>query len=134
MSLELVPFTEEHLLGVLDLCEAEGWPTLAADPRRATRALTAPGVVSVVALDEGAVVGFAYLLTDGEIDAYLAALAVSERVRRRGIGRALVDEVFARSGAQRLDLLAGEGSEDFYCSYRHRIFPGYRIYPGASPS
>lgn len=129
MSLELVPFAEEHLPEVLELCEAEGWPTLAADPSRAARALTAPGVVSAVALEEGAVVGFAYLLTDGEIDAYLAALAVSERVRRRGIGRALVDHVFARSGARRLDLLAGTGSEDFYRSYRHRTFPGYRVYP-----
>ena len=127
--MEIAAFGVEHLPGVLRLCAAEDWPTLVADPDRAARALTAPGVVSVVAAERGDVIGFAYLLTDGEIQAYLSLLVVAEAARRRGIGRALVAEGFARSGAMRLDLLAGEGSEDFYRSYRHRELAGYRIYP-----
>jgi ribosomal protein S18 acetylase RimI-like enzyme len=59
-----------------------------------------------VALEENEVVGFAELLTDGEVMAYLALLVVSMRARRRGIGRALIRDLFARSGLSRMDLLS----------------------------
>jgi ribosomal protein S18 acetylase RimI-like enzyme len=129
MSLELVAFAEEHLSGVLQLYEAEGWPSFPQDPSLARRALTAPGVVSVVAVDGHEVVGFARLLTDGALDAYLCELVVAEDARRRGAGRALIEEAFARSGARRLDTLAEEGSEEFYRSFEHRSFAGHRLYP-----
>lgn len=129
MSVELVPFAPEHLDAVLRLYGAEGWPSFPQDPALAERALTGPGVVSIVALESGGAVGCARLLTDGELDGYLCELVVSESARRRGVGRRLVEEAFARSGARRLDLLAEEGSEDFYRSFRHRSFPGYRLYP-----
>ena len=54
-----MPFIEEHLDGVLSLCRAEGWPSFPDDPERAIRVLTAPGVTTVIALDDGKVVGFA---------------------------------------------------------------------------
>lgn len=130
MSLELVAFAEEHLSGVLQLYEAEGWPSFPEDPSLASRAMAAPGVVSLVARDAGEVVGFARLLTDGALDAYLCELVVAESVRRKGVGRALIEEAFARSGARRMDLLAEEGSEGFYRSFEHRSFAGYRLYPG----
>jgi len=128
--LDYVAFSESHLPGVIALCEAEGWPSFPADPARALRALTAPGVVAVVALDDGEVVGFAQMLTDGQIQAYLCDLAVATEARRAGVGRRLVEEAFARSGAQRVDLLALDESEEFYGSFDHRTMPGYRIYPG----
>ncbi|CAN5133438.1 hypothetical protein BH20ACT13_BH20ACT13_01640 [soil metagenome] len=105
-----------------------------ADPERAVRALTAPGVVTVVAVAGEEVVGFAQMLTDGEIQAYLCNLAVDPRWRRQGIGKRLLDEMFARSGAARVDLLAVSGSEPFYSSFEHRTLPGYRIYPGNDQS
>jgi ribosomal protein S18 acetylase RimI-like enzyme len=125
-----VDFSEDQLPGVLRLCEAEGWPSLPADPARAARALTAPGVVTVVAVEDGEVLGFAQLLTDGEIQAYLCDMVVAAKARRQGVGTKLVEEAFARSGAQRVDLLALDESEGFYRSFRHRTLPGYRIYPG----
>jgi predicted N-acetyltransferase YhbS len=129
---ELVAFAQEHLPGVLKLYEAEGWPSFPQDPPRARQALTAPGVVSLVAVEDGEVVGLARLLTDGALEAYLCELVVAEKVRRKGVGRRLVEETFARSGARRLDTLSAEGSEGFYASFRHRSFPGYRLYPGPS--
>jgi len=132
VSLELVPFAEEHLPGVLQLYEAEGWPSFPEDPALARHALTAPGIVALVAADGSEVVGCARLLTDGSLSAYLCELVVAGTARRRGVGRALVQEAFARSGARRLDLLAEEGSEAFYRSFRQRDLPGYRLYPDAT--
>lgn len=124
-------FSEKHLSGVIGLCEAEGWPSYPADPGRAFRALTAPGVVTVVAIDDGEVVGFAQMLTDGEIQAYLCEVAVATKARRKRVGKRLVEQAFARSGAERVDLLALDDSEGFYRSFEHRPMPGYRLYPGS---
>ena len=127
--MEIVDFAAEHLPGVLRLTEAEGWPSFGADPARALRVLTAPGVRAVVTLDEDEVVGFARALTDGELSAYLAELAVAPEYRGRGVGRRLVAAVLARCGAIRLDLLAEDGSEGFYERLPHRRKPGFRVYP-----
>lgn len=132
MSVELAAFAEEHLSPVLELYEAEGWPSFPQDPALARRALTAPGVVGLVAVEGGEVVGFARLLTDGALEAYLCELVVAEAARHRGVGRALVEEAFARSGARRVDVLAEDGSEGFYGSFPHRGFRGYRLYAGGA--
>lgn len=132
--MDFVAFSAEHLPGILSLCEAEGWPSFPADPARAVRALTAPGVITVVAVEDGEVRGFAQMLTDGEIQAYLCGVAVATGARGRGVGKTLVEEAFARSGAQRVDLLALDESEAFYRSFAHRVMPGYRIYPGRDQS
>ena len=132
--MDYLPFATEHIDGVLRLCEAEGWPSLPADRDRALRALTGRGVVTVIASEGGAVVGFARMLTDGEIHACLVNLVVALPLRRRGVGKRLVEEAFARSGAERVDLYAGgEDSDAFYRSFKHKPFPGYRIYPERDP-
>ena len=129
---QLVSYTRSHLAGVLRLCDAERWTSLPADADRADRALTAPGAITIVALDGGEVVGFAQLVTDGEIQAYLCNVVVGSPLRRRGIGRRLVEDAFSRSGAQRIDLLAVDASADFYKSFDHRPLPGFRLYPDAA--
>ena len=83
-TVEIVPFIEEPLDGVIRLCNAEGWPSFPGDPERAIRVLTAPGVTTVIALDDGAVVGFAELFSDGELQAFLANLAVDKRFAGEG--------------------------------------------------
>lgn len=102
---QMARFTPEHLDGVLRLCVAEGWPSFPQDPERAARALTAPGVTTVVALDEQTVVGFAQLFSDGEIQAFLALIAVDSTFRGSGTGRALVTEALRLGGGERVDLL-----------------------------
>ena len=80
--MQLRRYLSPDLAGVLRLCERENWPTLPKDPARADRALTALGVTTVVAIDERNVVGFAQLLSDGEVQAYLALIAVDPAYRR----------------------------------------------------
>ena len=123
-------FEATHLPGVLALCEAEGWPSFPADPERAQRVLTGDNAATLVALDDGEVVGFAFVILDaGPLDAYLSMLAVKGDRRREGIARMLIDELFRATGAERIDLLAEPGSEPFYDSFPHRDFRGYRLYP-----
>jgi len=131
VPVQCVAFGPEHLAGVAALCVEESWPSIPADPSRAERALTAPGTVTVVALDDGAVVGFATMLSDGEIQAYLSMLVVTAARRGQGIGRLLVEDAFRRAGGLRVDVLAAEGSEGFYAAMTHRRLPGFRVYPGA---
>ena len=123
------PFAPSHVDGIIRLTEAEGWPTFAEDRDRAVRVLSAPGATTVVALVGDEVVGFARALTDGEWVACLVDFVVDAQYRRSGIGRRLIDEIFARSNAQRMDLLAEPGSEQFYESRPHRRWTGYRLYP-----
>lgn len=122
-------FTRSHLDGVLRLCTAESWPSLPADPERAARVLTAPGVTTVVALDRGMVIGFAELFGDGEIQAYLATMAVDESRRGQGIGRDLVTEALRLAGGERLDLLSEGDALDFYRTFPHYEKSGFRLYP-----
>jgi len=124
----VIPFEHRHAEGVTRLCAAEGWrswtnATVAA-------AFSAPGVVALVAEDRAEVVGAAQLLTDGSVVAYLGLLVVAAHVRGSGIGRGLIDELFKRTGLNRIDLLSEDASAGFYESLPHTTKPGYRLYAG----
>ncbi|TVT59322.1 GNAT family N-acetyltransferase [Amycolatopsis rhizosphaerae] len=123
---EVVQFSRDHLAGVLALCEAESWPTYPADSARAEAALCAPGTLTLVAVDAGAVVGFAHALTDG-LRLYLAEIVTVARRRREGIARRLIGELFERSGVARVDLLT-DTADAFYATFPHRRFSGFRLY------
>jgi ribosomal protein S18 acetylase RimI-like enzyme len=124
----ITQYQHAHLPGVLALRESEGWPTFPADANRAHAVLTAPGVTTVVALDGDEVVGFAYLQSDGHIQAHLSLIAVRKTHRRNGIGRALLEYAAPLTGAQRIDLVT-DTAEAFYAAFPHHTFAGYRIYP-----
>ena len=121
---------QRHLSGVVEMCRSLGWDNFRYDPDLTRRALTAPGVTAVVATarDSGEVVGFARVFGDGGFQAHLGLLAVDEGWRRGGIGRALVQEAFAKTGAERMDLIASDESLNFYRSLKHREQAGFRIY------
>lgn len=122
-------FAAAHLEGVLRLCEAEGWPSFPADPPRALRILTAPGVTTMVALDGATVVGFAQMFSDGELQAFLANLAVDAAHRKQSLARELVNEALRIAGGERVDLLSEDESTGFYEKFPHFKKPGYRLYP-----
>jgi ribosomal protein S18 acetylase RimI-like enzyme len=84
---------------VLHLCEQVNWPSFLEDPARANRALTAPGVTTIVAVEGEAVLGFAQLQSDGEIQAHLSLIAVDSAYWRRGIARDLLALALREAGA-----------------------------------
>lgn len=131
MAIGIRIYQRADLSGVIALCRQEGWPTFAADPERAHRSMRAPGVTTVVAVDNEVgtpVLGFACLQSDGEIQAHLSLIAVSAAYRGRGIGRALIAEALSVAGGERVDLVT-DSAEGFYEQLAHRRLAGYRLYP-----
>ncbi len=124
-----------HLSGVLGILARLGWDNFRHDPDSTRRSLTAPGVTAIVAVapESGEVVGFAQVFSDGVFQAHLGLLAVDEGWHRGGVGRGLVEEAFARVGAERMDLIASDESLAFYGSFRHREQVGFRIYSDREP-
>ena len=128
-GISIEPVAPEHVSGIMTLCELEGWTSFLENRERTWQALTSPGVITLVAMQGPRVMGFVQMQTDGTIQAHLSNVAVDAAARRRGVGRRLVEEAFALSGAKRIDLVSTEGSEAFYRSFEHQSYPGYRIYP-----
>ena len=128
-AIDYVPIAREHLDGVIRLCEIEQYPSYIQDAKRTWQALTAPGVCTVVAVQDDRLIGFAQMQSDGLIQAHLSMIVIDRDLRRRGIGSRLVREAFASCGGQWVDLLSTEGADAFYRSFQYQSFPGYRIYP-----
>lgn len=120
-----------HLAGVVGICGSLEWDNFGHDPDLTRKSLTAPGVTAIMAVarDTGEVVGFAQIFSDGVFQAHLGLLAVDERWHRRGVGKGLVEEAFARVGARRMDLTSSDEGLNFYRSFEHREQVGFRIYP-----
>lgn len=122
------PYAAGDLPGILRLCALEDWPSFPEDPARADRALTAPGVTTLVAVEGDTLAGFAQILSDGEIQAHLSLIAVDPAHRRRGIARELIVGGLRAAGGLRLDLLT-DSAEEFYASFPHFRLAGFRLYP-----
>jgi ribosomal protein S18 acetylase RimI-like enzyme len=131
--MEIFPYEPHHLDAVLTLCRAEGWTTLSANRDRAARALGAPGVTALVALEgdapAGRLLGFSQAVGDGAITAYLCMLLVAADARGRGVGRALAERTLRDSGALRLDVLSSADAVSLYERFPHNAMPGFRLYP-----
>jgi ribosomal protein S18 acetylase RimI-like enzyme len=126
--MELEPYQPAHLDGVLKICRDEGWTSYTSDPERTHRVLTAPGVTTIVAVDQEEVCGFVQLQSDGEIQAHLSLLAVQKNRRREGIGQKLITFGLAQSGGIRMDLITDD-AQNFYQAMKHSSKFGFRLYP-----
>jgi ribosomal protein S18 acetylase RimI-like enzyme len=134
--MEIVAYEPHHLDPVIDLCRAEGWSAFSGNRERAERAMAAPGVTALVAVDGAAdeerVLGFSQAIGDGALSGYLVMLLVAEDSRGRGIGKALIERTLVESGVLRLDLLSSEGAMALYERFPHVRMQGFRLYPDES--
>ncbi len=98
------PFAHAHLDGVIALVAAEGWTEYSDDVRRTNRALTAPGVTTLVGIAGGGVVGVIQVQSDGLIQAHVSMLLIDRNWRGVGLGSRLLREGLQRAGGLRLDI------------------------------
>jgi ribosomal protein S18 acetylase RimI-like enzyme len=138
--MEIVSYEPRFLDALLRLCRQEGWISFAANPERAGRAMTGPGVTALVAVERAAdgdgggdrAIGFAQAVGDGCFGGYLCMLLVDEGARGRGIGKALIERTLVESGVLRLDLLSSDRAMSLYERFPHNKIPGFRLYPDES--
>jgi ribosomal protein S18 acetylase RimI-like enzyme len=98
------PFSEAHLDGLIALVAAEGWTEYTDDARRTYRALTAPGVTTLVAIADGRVAGAIQVQSDGLIQAHVSMLLIDRSRRGSGLGSRLLREGLERAGGLQLDV------------------------------
>ena len=90
-----------------------GWAHRVGDPERFAR-MMAGSNRTVVAWEDGQVVGFARALCDDVSNGYLSTVAVAESHRGQGIGRELVRRLMGDDPEITWTLRAGRGSEGFW--------------------
>ena len=98
------PFVQARLDGLVALVAAEGWAEYADDVERTYRALTAPGVTTLVAIVGGRVVGAIQVQSDGLIQAHVSMLLIDPNWRGVGLGSRLLREGLERAGGLQLDI------------------------------
>ena len=98
------PFARAHLDGLIALVAAEGWNKYSDDVERTQRALTAPGVTTLVAIARGHLVGAIQVQSDGLIQAHVSMLLIDRNSRGAGLGSRLLRQGLERAGGLRLDI------------------------------
>jgi ribosomal protein S18 acetylase RimI-like enzyme len=98
------PFGRTHLGGLVALLAAEGWTEYTDDVERTHRALTAPGVTTLVAIVAREVAGVLQVQSDGVIQAHVSMLLIDRNVRGARLGSKLLREGLRRAGGLQLDI------------------------------
>jgi ribosomal protein S18 acetylase RimI-like enzyme len=104
IEVSIEPFTRAHLDGLVALVAAEGWNEYSDDVERTHRALTAPGVTTLVAIAGGHVVGAIQVQSDGLIQAHVSMLLIDRNSRGTGLGSRLLRQGLERAGGLQLDI------------------------------
>jgi ribosomal protein S18 acetylase RimI-like enzyme len=112
--MELRHITENDLDATYVLLAENGW-THRLGSVAEFRTLVAASQIATVATVNDEIVGFIRALTDRQSNGYLSMLVVSEKYRRQGIGRALVESVVGSHLPVTWILRAGrEGAVTFF--------------------
>lgn len=107
-TIEIVPFTSQHMPGALALSQAEGWPHRAED-----WALNLSISQGVAAVAWGRVVGTALCSLHGPV-ATLNMIIVDAAMRGRGLGRQMMQRAMALAGEREMRLVATEEGKPLY--------------------
>jgi ribosomal protein S18 acetylase RimI-like enzyme len=96
---------------------AHGWANRVEDSSR-FRAMIEGTSLTVVALDDQRVIGFARAVCDGVSNGYISMVAVDKDWRRQGVGRRMIEEIMNVNQPDNITwvLRAGPGSEAFWRS------------------
>ena len=124
-QVKIEPFAHAHLDGLIALLAAEGWTEYAEDPERTFRALSAPGVTTLVALADGRIVGAIQVQSDGVIQAHVSMLLIDREWRGRRLGSRLLREGLERAGGLWLDIRTR--TEGYYERLGASRSLGYRL-------
>jgi ribosomal protein S18 acetylase RimI-like enzyme len=119
------PFAKAHLDGLISLVAAEGWTEYTDDGDRTCRALTAPGVTTLVAIVGRRVVGAIQVQSDGLIQAHVSMLLIDRNWRGAGLGTKLLREGLLRGGGLQLDIRTR--TEGYYERLGGRRSLGFRL-------
>jgi ribosomal protein S18 acetylase RimI-like enzyme len=103
-EISIEPFTQAHLDGLIALVAAEGWTEYTDDVERTRRALTAPGVTTLVAIAGGQLAGAIQVQSDGLIQAHVSMLLIGRNSRGIGLGSTLLRHGLERAGGLQLDI------------------------------
>jgi len=119
------PYKESDFAGIHKLNEQEGWSNLVAKQQQ-TQAAWHGSNLSVVAEQDGRLVGCLRALTDCAVTLYICELLVEKNMRGNGIGEKLMDHVHSLYPKTRMELLASSTSRTYYEAKRFRAFYGFR--------
>jgi GNAT superfamily N-acetyltransferase len=103
-DVSIEPFAQAHLDGLITLVAAEGWTEYTDDADRTYRALTAPGVTTLVAIVGRRVIGAIQLQSDGAIQAHVSMLLIDRNWRGAQLGSTLLRDGLERAGGLQLDI------------------------------
>ena len=118
-------FVHAHVDGLIALLAQEGWAEYTHDAERTYRALTGPGVTTLVAIVDGNVVGAIQVQSDGVIQAHLSLLLIEPSWRGGGLGSRLLREGLERAGGVQLDIRTR--TEGYYERLGARRSLGFRL-------
>jgi GNAT superfamily N-acetyltransferase len=118
-------WAETDFSAIQRLSSAEGWTTVITRPDDA-RAAWRTSWPALVAVADGAVIGFVRALTDGAVTCYVADLLVAPAWRGQGLGAALLDACHQLFPTVRFDLLSLDDAAGFYEAQEFRPLRGFR--------
>jgi ribosomal protein S18 acetylase RimI-like enzyme len=125
IEVSIEPFTQAHLDGLIALVAAEGWNEYSDDVERTHRALTAPGVTTLVAIAGRRLVGAIQVQSDGLIQAHVSMLLIDRSSRGAGLGSKLLRQGLGRAGGLQLDVRTR--TEGYYERLGASRSLGYRL-------
>jgi ribosomal protein S18 acetylase RimI-like enzyme len=124
-QVSIEPFARAHLDGLIALLAAEGWTEYTDDVERTYRALTAPGVTTLVAIVARQVAGAIQVQSDGVIQAHVSMLLIDRNARGARLGSRLLREGLQRAGGLHLDIRTR--TEGYYERFGASRSLGFRL-------